>query len=237
MQTDILIIQFRTDQSLKHERTCFREASCEFEVDLSFVNAVETDVSELDPRAYSGVILAGSGEFYLSEGHGEESWLQHTFQLLDQLVEYNIPTLGICLGAQILTLHQGGSLTDDSEYSESGSHEIKLTGHSENCNIFSNLNRRFHGALAHQDTPVELPDHFISLAESQSAPYQAFKLENKPIWGTLFHPELNRERLDYRLKLYPSYTESEELYEEIMGDFVDTTHSVKVLHHFYDFVN
>lgn len=233
MKKDVLVLQFRTDQSLEHERDCFNQAFDSFAPRFQFVNAIEDNLEKVNLDEYNGVILGGSGEFCFSEGAGEGGWRSGVENLLDKVFERNIHTLGVCLGAQLLTLHQGGDITDEEKYRESGVYQVSLNEKSQECDIFSRVDKDFHATLAHKDTPINIPENFVPLAESDSVSCQAFKVSNKPIWGTLFHPELNQERLDYRLKLYPSYLENEDLYNRVMKNFADTSHSSKVLHHFY----
>ncbi len=227
----ILLIQFRTDQSLSHEQDCFEEELLERKVELSFVNAAqeELDISYLVD--VDGVILGGSGEFYLTKGHGKEGWREKIFNYLDYLLGANLPVLGVCLGSQLIALHQGGELTDSQEFHEVGSSTVTLKQDREKCDIFSNLKQSFEVSLAHQDTIVNLPEHFLKLASTEKVDWQAFKLEDKKVWGTLFHPELTRTRLRYRLELYPSYSDD---VEKDLQNFDDTSYSTKILHNFMD---
>lgn len=230
----ILVIQFRTDQSGPHEQECFHEEYEGFSVDLHFKSAIFDDLDPDQLRNYDGLILGGSGEHYLTKGAGQDDWLDDTYSLLGEALDNDMHTLGVCFGSQILALHQGGKLSNEEKYHESGSYKICLEENAEDCEIFSKFDSSFHATLAHRDTPIKLPDHFVPLASSELVPYQAFRIVDKPAWGTLFHPELNRERLNYRLRLYPAYVENEHLLNEVMDGFKDTSLSSKVLHHFYE---
>ncbi|MFB6182278.1 MAG: type 1 glutamine amidotransferase [Candidatus Magasanikbacteria bacterium] len=229
----VLVVQFRTDQSLNHEQDCFKDELLERNIKLSFINATEEDLDISLLAEIDGVILAGSGEFYLTKGHGEGTWKDEVFSYLDYILGADIPTLGVCLGSQIIALHQGGELTDDEHYHEVGAFEICLTDHCEKCKIFSNLDSGFDVTLAHQDTIIDLPNNVVRLAGSNRVDFQAFKIEDKQVWGTLFHPELTRARLKYRLELYPSYADN---IDEALSDFGDTSYSTEVLHRFVDVV-
>lgn len=233
----ILILQFRNDQSEDHEREIFHEEFNGYQLDLEFHNLAQENLS-LDQLNHSdGLILGGSGEYYLAQGDLDSDWMDATNQALDKALQDSLPTLGICLGAQIIALHQGSGITDDEQYHESGSYQISLSDYSENCEIFSNLDQTFHAPLCHEDTPIDLPDHLLPLASSEKVPCQAYKLKDKPAWGVLFHPELNKERLRYRFQLYPNYVENDEdVLESKLESFNEDERSTEVLHRFYDFV-
>jgi GMP synthase (glutamine-hydrolysing) len=53
------------------------------------------------------------------------------------------------------------------------------------------------------------------LASSDRVENQAFRIAGKPIYGTQFHPELNRDAFIQRVHAYPRYVES------ITGDRLD----------------
>lgn len=231
-----MVVQFRTDDSEDHEQKCFHEDYNDLSVDLHFKSAISRDLKNCSLENYDGVIFGGSGEYYLTEGAGRCSWRENIFDFINKILKKEKPILGICFGSQLLALHQGGKLVNDEEYHESGSYQVDLTREAENCDIFSNMDSSFSATIAHQDTHIDMPDNLVPLAKSKKVPCQAFKVKGKPAWGTLFHPELNADRLDYRLRLYPSYVDNEHLIDEIIGDFDDTSYSTNVLHHFYHYI-
>lgn len=203
MLKKILVIQFSLDESREHAQLCLRE-SCP-EAELVFVNAVENDVSQINPEKYDGVILGGSGQYYLSNGDGLDSWLAPVFKFLDVVFEKNIPTIGICFGCQILALYQGGKVVRDENLRQSGSLESYVLLGATTDPIFSNLPEKFLANFGHKDTPIDLPDHLVPLTKSDKVSCTAFRVAEKKVWGVLFHPELNSERMRERLVMSPSY--------------------------------
>jgi GMP synthase-like glutamine amidotransferase len=154
MRKKILVLQFRTDESTKHEQECFYDEYSDYDLDLDFKNVVQEDVPTSVVDKYRGIILGGSGEFYLAQGDNQKGWLQQTYNLLDKAFDNSVHVLGICLGAQIIALHQGSNITDDSKYHETGSYEISLSNDADKCDIFSDLDKEFHAPLCHEDTPI-----------------------------------------------------------------------------------
>ena len=79
---------------------------------LHRVRMEQAPVGDLDPTAYSGVILGG-GPFQRSDPEGKKSDAQVRVEaelesLLDVVVAQDLPFLGLCYGIGVLGTHQGG---------------------------------------------------------------------------------------------------------------------------------
>jgi len=108
---NILLVQFRRDLSALHEKDCFlRYFQKEQNLKLKTVNAFDEGVDFSFPqkliRNSRGVILGGSGEFYLSGNTGEKEkifrkMLKRITPFIKYLLRNNFPVLGICLGEDI----------------------------------------------------------------------------------------------------------------------------------------
>lgn len=235
MLKKILVIQFSLDKSREHAQLCLRE-SCP-NAELTFINAVENDVSEINPENYNGVILGGSGQYYLSKGDGLDSWLTPVFKFLDIVFEKNIPTVGICFGCQILALYQGGKVVRDENLRQSGSLESYVLSGASTDPIFSNLPATFLANFGHKDTPINLPDHFVPLTKSDKVSCTAFRVADKKIWGILFHPELNSHRNRERLAMLPDYMgNAQDLNEYIENAVKETPEANRLLAAFVEVV-
>ncbi len=223
----ILVIQFSLDKTREHAQLCLRE-SCP-EAELVFVNAVETDVSQINPEDYNGVILGGSDQFYLSNGDGLDSWLVPVFKFLDVIFKKNIPTIGICFGCQILALYQGGKVVRDENLRQAGSLESYVLSGATTDPIFSNLPEKFLANFGHKDTPINLPDHLVPLTKSDKVPCTAFRVADKKVWGIMFHPELTYQRNRERLAMVPDYAGSIENLKQYMNDNIKETPEANTL--------
>lgn len=231
----LLVVQYRTDQSRDHEQSCLHEEFEDYELEINFADAIEDELHTGMLEDKDAVILGGSGEFFLTKGHGEGVWLDNSFEFIDDAVDYDIPVLGICFGSQILTLHQGGKLTHHEDHHETGTHDIYLNNDAEQCDIFSKIPKRFKAQLGHKDTPIEAGSNMIPLAESDRAPIQAFKVKGEHVWGTLFHPELNFRRTRERLQMFPNYLPDDEPVVETMDKVEHDGLAAQVLHEFLDY--
>ena len=227
MLKKILVIQFSLDKTREHAQLCLRE-SCP-EAELVFVNAVENDVSQIDPASYDGVILGGSGQYYLSNGDGLDTWLAPVFKFLDVIFKKNIPTIGICFGCQILALYQGGKVVRDENLRQAGSLESYVLSGATSDPIFSNLPEKFLANFGHKDTPINLPDHLVPLTKSDKVPCTAFRVADKKVWGIMFHPELNSQRNRERLAMVPDYVGNMESLKQYMNDNIKETPEANTL--------
>lgn len=207
MAKKILFVQFRTDVSLAHEQICVNEMLPLAGGKLEFVNAIQTDLTTVDLTGVSGIVLGGCGEFYLTREDGIGSWRDQTMTFLDTVLENNIPLFATCFGFQFLALHEGATLIQDLDTAETGTFEIFLLDGAHDDELFKDLPERFWAQLGHKDIVTDLPDHLIPLARSEKVAIQAFRFKGKPVWGTLFHTELNKQRMLERLDLYPDYAD------------------------------
>jgi GMP synthase (glutamine-hydrolysing) len=90
---------------------------------------------------------------------------------------------------------------------ELGTIDLYLTDEGLADPVFAPLGRTFRGQAGHEDHVVRIPPHAVLLASSAAVQNQAYRLRDKPIYCTQFHPELNRSDLLGRLHAYPRYVE------------------------------
>ena len=84
---------------------------------------------------------------------------------------------------------------------------------------------------------AELPpgDYTVELARDDTQPFQAFRIGDRPMYGTQFHSELDaareRERLICYRANYPEI-ETEEEFQQVLADLRETTEVDNLLHEF-----
>jgi len=118
-------------------------------------------------------------------------WLAREAAWLPTLIEQRLPTLGICLGSELLARATGawvGRLPEP----EIGWGEVELTEAGTEDPVFSALPPRFEGLLWHHYAH-DLPEGAVALAHS-AASLQAFRLGDA-CWGIQFHPEVTELQL------------------------------------------
>jgi GMP synthase (glutamine-hydrolysing) len=118
-------------------------------------------------------------------------WLRDELDWLRGLLNRQVPTLGICLGSELLAKSAGawvGLLATP----EVGWSEVALTEAGAADPVLSALPARFE-ALQWHHYGHELPPGAVALAENPAS-LQAFRL-GETCWGVQFHPEVTEPQL------------------------------------------
>jgi GMP synthase (glutamine-hydrolysing) len=132
----------------------------------------------------AAIIFGGEAQVDDEDGH---SWLRPEKQLIRELLERRIPTLGVCLGSQLLAEAAGGGARRAAQ-PEIGWYEIELTAEAGSDPLLGALPERFEGFQYHHYEWL-LPPEATALARS-TACLQAFRVDAHPAWGVQFHPEV-----------------------------------------------
>jgi GMP synthase (glutamine-hydrolysing) len=112
--------------------------------------------------------------------------------LLQELFDRQVPTLGVCLGAQLLAKAAHAPVYAAAE-PEIGWYEVELTDAAEADPVLSSLPRRFDAFQWHYYT-YGVPAGAVELARSERCT-QAFRL-GESVWGVQFHPEVTGPQVD-----------------------------------------
>jgi GMP synthase (glutamine-hydrolysing) len=139
--------------------------------------------------AYDAVFVFGGA----MHGDQEDShpWLREEVEWLHGLLERPVPTLGICLGSQLLARAAGAWLGPLPE-PEIGWSEVELTPEGTTDPVLSVLPPRFEAFQWHH-YGHGLPDGAVALARNDAA-LQGFRL-GETCWGVQFHPEVTEPQL------------------------------------------
>ncbi len=149
-------------------------------------------------------LLGGSGH-YSAAGSGD--WLVRALEVLRKVYDSGKPTFASCWGFQSMARAMGGRVIKDSSRAEVGTHRLFLTDAGHQDRIFAPLGTSFLGQMGHEDRVAELPPGVTLLASSERVENQAYRFNDRPIYCTQFHPELNRDDLLTRVQYYPEYIE------------------------------
>ncbi len=132
-----------------------------------------------------GIIITGSHSMVTDD----LLWIKNLSKGLKYYLDnYNIPTLGICFGHQLLAKMYGGKVDYHPVKKEIGSKEILLTAAGKDNKLFRGFSNEFSSFLVHEQSVLELPEEAIRLAYNSFENNQAFYLKDN-IWGVQFHPE------------------------------------------------
>jgi GMP synthase (glutamine-hydrolysing) len=130
--------------------------------------------------------------------HEEHPWLAQEKSLLRELVEKEVPVLGVCLGAQLLA-QAAGSPIGRAPTPEIGWYQVTTTSSAHDDPLLAPLAPRF-GALEWHSYQFSLPVGATPLARS-SACLQAYRLGHVA-WGIQFHAEVTLEDFELWLDGY-----------------------------------
>jgi GMP synthase-like glutamine amidotransferase len=130
------------------------------------------------------VVMGGSMAAYSDDGFPTR---EAELALLAEALRRELPTLGVCLGAQLLAVAAGGRALPGQAGEEVGWAPVRLVGEDR---LFSGLPASFPVLHWHGDT-VELPPGAELLASSDRYPNQAFRV-GPVAWGMQFHVEVDR---------------------------------------------
>ncbi|MFN8037368.1 MAG: type 1 glutamine amidotransferase [Acidimicrobiia bacterium] len=132
------------------------------------------------------VILGGPMAAYSDDRF---AWRGDELRVVAAAVAAGTPTLGICLGAQILAHACGGRAVRGPQL-EIGWLPVRLTGAAGRDSLFTGLPEEWTVLQWHGDT-VELPPGAELLASNDRYPHQAFRL-GPHAWGVQFHIEVDQ---------------------------------------------
>ncbi|MBB5791577.1 type 1 glutamine amidotransferase [Jiangella mangrovi] len=118
-------------------------------------------------------------------------WLPAVRSLLRVAAEDATPTLGICLGAQLLAVACGGRVdVGAAPGRESGVVDVRWLPAAGDDPLVGGLPDPFPGPSMHADAVAELPPGAVWLGSSAMYPHQAFRV-GAAAWGVQFHPEVS----------------------------------------------
>lgn len=127
-------------------------------------------------------------------------WLRPLRELIAAASASDVPTLGICLGAQLVALARGGRVEIAPPPGlEAGVIDVRWRPEAATDALVAPLVELAGAARTspqpsmHADAVVDLPRGAVWLAASSTYPFQAFRVGSA--WGVQFHPEAGADTL------------------------------------------
>jgi len=144
--------------------------------------------------AANGVILSGGPESVT---------LDATPDVDSAVFDLGVPVLGICYGMQTMADKLGGEVAR-SAHREFGYARVRVDASSALLDdIEDDLDDAGHGLLdvwmSHGDRVERLPEGFVSIASTDSAPLAGMADEGRRFYGLQFHPEVTHTRQGTRI--------------------------------------
>jgi GMP synthase-like glutamine amidotransferase len=141
------------------------------------------------------IVLGGDQSAYPSaSGEPGAPWFPAVEALLRKAVRYHVPTLGVCLGGQLLASAHGGLVERSTSGPEIGPGLIAKRDKADEDLLFRHVPLIPDVIQWHRDEITELPIGAVLLAASSRYPNQAFRLGDRA-WGLQFHIECDAEMI------------------------------------------
>lgn len=126
----------------------------------------------------------GYDRLLISPGPGRPEEAGHSIDYIKTLGT-EIPTLGVCLGHQAITVAFGGTVDLAPEPRHGKVSPITHDG----LGLFRDLPNPFEATRYHSLASVDLPDDLLAIAHSEDGVVQGIRHRTLPITGVQFHPE------------------------------------------------
>ena len=139
-----------------------------------------------DLTGYDALIVMGGPQQAYDKSSA--AWLPATMELLARAVGEQLPTLGICLGAQLLAEATGGRVEKGAEGVEAGARLVAKRDAAWDDALLSDIPFTPTVVQWHEDAIVDLPPGAVLLASSSRYAHQAFRVGTRA-WGLQFHIE------------------------------------------------
>lgn len=120
-------------------------------------------------------------------------WITDEKRFIDRSISDNKPTLGICLGAQMIAAVAGAKVYPN-RYKEIGFFEVERTASDDDNNLLRTLPKNFRPFQWHGDT-FDLPESAVHLASGRQCTNQAFQIGDR-VLGLQFHLESTPESVE-----------------------------------------
>src|SRR5205823_3669629 len=181
----LLIIQPDESDPLGPFGDWLADAGAELDVRLPAADQLPADLD-----GYDGLVCLGGG--MSAEEDGAHPWLPRVRDLLATAARTGLPTLGICLGAQLLTVATGGRVAPGQTGPEVGAGLVSKKDAAWTDPLCAELPLMPDVMQFHSDEIKNLPPGAVLLASGPRYPNQAFRLGGCA-YGIQFHIETTTE--------------------------------------------
>ena len=182
MSTRALVVTHSPSEGVGNVGTWLEDSG----VELVVVEPWDGDAVPQDPSEYDAVVVMGGPQ----QAYDDDSapWLRATKELLRKAVDERVPTLGICLGGQLLAAATGGRVEKGEAGVEAGARLVAKRDAAWDDELFGDVPFTPTVVQWHEDAIVDLPPGAVHLASSSRYENQAFRIGDRA-WGLQFHIE------------------------------------------------
>lgn len=138
-------------------------------------------------------------------------WLLPEKKFIEEAIRKKVPTLGVCLGAQLLADVLGAPVYENAK-KEIGFYELEVTRAGRSDPLLQSMKEKEYVFEWHRDT-FEIPKGCVHLAKTSLCPAQAFRYE-KDTWALQFHLEVTEKMI----RDWLSEPKQEALWQQLTGE-------------------
>ena len=192
----VMVLRHVANEALGNLEVVLRGCGLELDVVDCFADewpAVER--AGFDPSSLAGLVVMG-GTMHVHQTD-RYPFLATELQWLRAAVKAELPTLGICLGSQMLASALGANVYPN-ETKEIGWYQIELLGEGSTDPLLAGSGPRETVFHWHGDT-FDLPAGAVLLARGETCRRQAFRFGPRA-YGLQFHPEMTAEMVELWLQ-------------------------------------
>jgi len=143
-----------------------------------------------DLAGHSGMlVLGGSMDAYADEQH---PWLTEVKALVRRAAETHLPTLGICLGHQLVAVALGGAVHPNPRGQQIGVLDVGWTEAASDDALLGPLTQARVAVQWNNDVVSVVPPDAVVLARTPADEVQAVRYA-PTVWGVQSHPEAGEE--------------------------------------------
>ncbi len=184
MAKRILVVQHQDDCPPAMVGDWLTEAGC-------WLDVRRPDAGEplpVDLAAHDGLLVLGGSMG--AHDVAEHPWLVETKQLVREAARRDVPTLGICLGHQLVAVALGGRVSPNSRGQQLGLLPVGWTGQACRDDLMGDLVGTPVGVQWNDDLVTDLPTGTVVLAHTEHGELQAARFA-PTVWGVQLHPEVD----------------------------------------------
>jgi GMP synthase (glutamine-hydrolysing) len=231
----VLLLQVRDEPRVRHEE---HESFARYSgLDLEQIEILNV----FDSPSFLPAVIAGYDALFV--GGGSEAtvlepdrfpFVEPAKDLLRFCIEREVPVFASCFGFQLAVIALGGEILRADQDFEMGTLPIRLAPAARSDPLFSGTPDGFRAVAVHKESALEPPPGCTLLAYTDTCCH-AFRVNGKPFWGFQFHPEVDRQRLVERLKIYQAeYTDGADHLDNVLSTAVETPESNVLVRKFVD---
>jgi GMP synthase-like glutamine amidotransferase len=164
------------------------------ELEVARPHASEALPADLD--GFAAVVVLGGEQHAYDDANGDPGapWFPALESLLRKAVRNKVPTLGVCLGGQLLATAMGGTVGRSASGPEIGARLVARRDAAEYDTLWRYVPFAPDVLQWHEDEITELPVGATLLAASTRYPHQAFRMGDRA-WGLQFHIECDADMI------------------------------------------